>query len=396
MDERQRPETAPASREALRDRGMLRHDAPATTRKTEPLIRFEAVSKTFGTVPAVCDVTLAIEEGEFFCLLGPSGCGKTTLMRMLAGFETPTSGRILLGGVDLAGLPPHRRPVNMMFQSYALFPHMSVEKNVGFGLRQEGVGRSEIADRVAAMLRLVQLQDFGSRRPDQLSGGQRQRVALARALVKRPKVLLLDEPLAALDKKLREETQFELMDIQVQLGTTFLMVTHDQDEAMTMADRIAMMDRGQLVQVGTPTQVYEAPSTRAVAAFIGDITLLEGQVAAVSGERVAVACAASGTTLVVEGEKPVAPGASVAIGIRPEKLRLHRAPPPAGTANVLEGEVSDIGYLGDVTSYRVRLASGAMVRASRANAERRVESPIAWKERVWLSFDPASALLLEG
>ncbi|MFO1149065.1 MAG: ABC transporter ATP-binding protein [Alsobacter sp.] len=359
-----------------------------------PLIRFEAVRKSFGGIAAVDGVTLNIHEREFFCLLGPSGCGKTTLMRMVAGFETPDAGRILLGGQDLAALPPHRRPVNMMFQSYALFPHMSVEANVAFGLKQDGLPRDEIAARVAAMLRLVQLTGLERRRPDQLSGGQRQRVALARALVKRPKVLLLDEPLGALDKKLREETQFELMDLQVELGTTFIMVTHDQDEAMAMADRIAMMERGRLVQVGTPPEIYEAPATREVAAFVGDITLFDGCVAEHAGGTVEVDCPAVGARLAVATDRPVRAGEAVCVGVRPEKLSLW-AQRPGDAPNVLEGVVWDIGYLGDWTLFRVRLATGATVKVARPNAGRQAGA-IAWEDRVWLTFEPAAAVLLAG
>jgi putrescine transport system ATP-binding protein len=257
--------------------------APWTEPGAVPLVRFESVTKRFGATAAVDDVTLDIFEREFFCLLGPSGCGKTTLMRLLAGFETPSAGRVVLGGADLSGVPPYRRPVNMMFQSYALFPHMSVAKNISYGLKQEGMPRRRREARVAEMLQLVQLEGLADRRPDQLSGGQRQRVALARALAKQPKVLLLDEPLAALDRKLRQETQFELMDIQVRLGTTFLVVTHDQEEAMTMADRIAVMDRGRLIEVAPPGELYERPRTRFVAEFVGDINIVEGQVAAHRG-----------------------------------------------------------------------------------------------------------------
>ena len=251
-------------------RGPMADDKP-------PLVRFEGISKRFGPVVAVEALTLDIDQGEFFALLGPSGCGKTTLLRMLAGFETPSEGRILLDGEDIAAVPPHRRPVNMMFQSYALFPHLNVEGNIAFGLRQEKAGKAEIAERVAEMLALVRLQGFGKRRVDQLSGGQRQRVALARALIKRPRVLLLDEPMAALDKKLRAETQFELMELQRKLGTTFVIVTHDQDEAMIVADRIAVMDHGRLAQVAAPSEIYERPNSRWVADFIGEVTMIEGR-----------------------------------------------------------------------------------------------------------------------
>ena len=248
--------------------------ARAPDRKSGALVRFEGVAKRYGTVTAVESLSLDICENEFFALLGPSGCGKTTLLRLLAGFETPSEGRILLGGDDLVPVPPHRRPVNMMFQNYALFPHLNVADNVAFGLRQEKADKNEIAGRVAEMLALVQLQNYGQRRISQLSGGQRQRVALARALIKRPRVLLLDEPMAALDKKLRAETQFELMQLQRKLGTTFVIVTHDQEEAMIVADRIAVMNGGRLVQVAPPSEIYERPNSRWVADFIGEVTLI--------------------------------------------------------------------------------------------------------------------------
>ena len=386
-----------APRGAHQPVGSVRRSfAPWTDPAAQAFIRFEDVSRRFGSVAAVDGVDLAIYEREFFCLLGPSGCGKTTLMRMLAGFETPSAGRILLGGQDLAGLPPYRRPVNMMFQSYALFPHMSVAGNIAFGLKQEGLPRSEIEDRVAAILKLVQLEGFGARRPDQLSGGQKQRVALARALVKRPKVLLLDEPLGALDKKLREETQFELMDLQVELGMTFLVVTHDQDEAMTMADRIAVMERGRLAQVGTPAEIYESPATRSVAAVVGDITLFEGTVERRDGEVVSVAGAAGQAFRVVGAPRDgavAAAGDAVAVAVRPEKMELLADRPEAGP-NVLEGEIWDIGYLGDWTTYRVKIADGSIVKVARANAARHVARPLTWEDRVWIRFAPDAAVVL--
>jgi putrescine transport system ATP-binding protein len=259
--------------------GPVRRDfAPWDDPLAEPLIRFERITKRFGDFTAIEDVSLDIYEREFFALLGPSGCGKTTLMRMLAGFENPTEGRILLDGDDISSIPPHKRPVNMMFQSYALFPHMSVADNIAFGLKQDSLPKGEIAARVDEMLSLVKLEPFAKRKPDQLSGGQRQRVALARSVAKRPKVLLLDEPLGALDKKLREETQFELMDLQEKLGMTFLIVTHDQEEAMTVADRIAVMNDGTFEQIAPPSVIYEEPKSRYVAGFIGDINILEGTV----------------------------------------------------------------------------------------------------------------------
>ena len=359
-----------------------------------PLIRFERVAKRFGDVTAVDGVSLDIQEGEFFCLLGPSGCGKTTLMRMLAGFEEPDAGRVVLGGEDLAGTPPHRRPVNMMFQSYALFPHLTVAANIAFGLKQEGRRKAEIAERVAEMLRLVQLEPCATRYPHQLSGGQRQRVALARALAKRPKVLLLDEPLGALDRKLREETQFELKEMQARLGTTFLVVTHDQQEAMAMADRIAVMDRGRVVQVGSPSEIYEAPVSRFVAQFLGDVNLLEGRVRGREGELWVVEGPAAPEGLLIEGaETGLAQGQEVAVAVRPEKMVLHREP-PTGWGNLLSGEVADLSYLGDWSVVRVRLDTGETVRVSRQNATRSVEAPIARRERVYVSFRPEAAVVL--
>jgi putrescine transport system ATP-binding protein len=368
--------------------------APWNDPAAAPLIRFENVIKRFGRTTAVDDLTLDIYEREFFCLLGPSGCGKSTLLRLLAGFETPTAGHIILAGEDIAGVPAYRRPVNMMFQSYALFPHMTVAGNIAFGLKQDRLGKDEIAARVAEMLRLVQLEGLGGRYPEQLSGGQRQRVALARALAKRPKVLLLDEPLAALDKKLREETQFELMDLQVSLGMTFVVVTHDQEEAMTMADRIAVMDRGQVVQVATPGEIYEQPRTRFIAEFVGDTNILEGKVAGRENGLWRIDTASASAPLIVDDpDEVLETGQGVAIAIRPEKMVLHRDP-PRDNRNVLAGEVWDIGYLGDWTVYRVKLDSGTVARVSTANVSRYVESPVTWEQRVFLSFAPDAAVIL--
>jgi putrescine transport system ATP-binding protein len=370
--------------------------APWNDPAAVPLIRFEGVTKRFGGTVAVDDLTLGIFEREFFCLVGPSGCGKSTLLRMLAGFEEPSAGRVILGGQDLVGVPPYRRPVNMMFQSYALFPHMTVAGNIAFGLKQDRLPRGEIEARVQEMLRLVQLEPLAKRYPAQLSGGQRQRVALARALAKRPKVLLLDEPLAALDKKLREETQFELMDLQVRLGMTFVVVTHDQDEAMTMADRIAVMDKGKVVQVAPPGEIYEQPRTRFIAEFVGDVNILEGRVAARAeggGWRIETALAAAPLIVDDPGEA-LEPGQAVAVAVRPEKMVLHREPPSPNALNVLAGEVWDIGYLGDWTVYRVRLDSGQVLRVSQANAARFVERPIGWEDRVRVTFAPNAAVVL--
>jgi len=375
---------------------MRRRFTPGPDCAGEPLVRFAAVTKRFAGVPAVDRLSLDIHQGEFFALLGPSGCGKTTLLRILAGFEAPDEGRVLLAGEDLAAVPPHRRPVNMMFQSYALFPHLTVAGNIAFGLRQDHLPKQEIAARVEEMIALVKLEGLGPRKPDQLSGGQRQRVALARSLAKRPKVLLLDEPMTALDKKLREETQFELMDLQARLGTAFVIVTHDQGEAMTVAHRIAVMDRGEIVQVATPAEIYEQPKSRWVAAFIGDVNLIEGGVVATDaagamvedggGRRYRVADAGSATV-----------GARVAIALRPEKLRVApvaAASATAGGENTVRGRVWDIGYLGDVSLYRVRLADGTEMKASLANVTRLVERPIGWDDEVVLSWAPSAAVLL--
>jgi putrescine transport system ATP-binding protein len=366
--------------------------APWADPAARPLLRFDGVSKRFAGLAAVEGVSLDIYEGEFFALLGPSGCGKTTLLRMVAGFETPNEGRILLDGRDIASVPPYRRPVNMMFQSYALFPHLTVEGNVAFGLKQEGLPKAEIATRVRDMLALVRLEGLGQRKPDALSGGQRQRVALARSLVKRPRVLLLDEPLAALDKKLREETQFELMHLQETLGLTFIIVTHDQHEAMTVADRIGVMDRGRLVQVATPPEIYEQPNSRWIADFIGNVNLLEGRViaTAIDGTRVASAHAGllRATRCIDAG-----PGDAVAVALRPEKMRITREQ-PAAVENCVAGTVWDIGYLGDVSIYKVKLDSGFVVKAAVANLTRLTERQIGWDDRVWLTWAAEAAVVL--
>jgi putrescine transport system ATP-binding protein len=367
--------------------------APWDDPAAAPLVLFDRVTKRYGAETAVAELTLAVHEREFFALLGPSGCGKSTLMRMLAGFETPSEGRVLLAGEDLAGVPPHLRPVNMMFQSYALFPHMSVEKNVAFGLEMEGRPRDEIGARVGEALRMVKLEALAGRRPHQLSGGQRQRVALARALVKRPKVLLLDEPLGALDRKLREETQFELMALQERLGLTFIVVTHDQDEAMTMATRIAVMDKGRIAQVGTPPEVYEAPASRYVAGFIGDINLVEGRVSAVEGGRVTVATSA-GDLVVAGAAESVAVGQAVAVAWRPEKTRIVRAGEAISNGRaVMAGTVHDVGYLGGRTVYHVE-AAGLRLKAAVANAARSVERPVAAGDAVKLAVSPEALILL--
>jgi putrescine transport system ATP-binding protein len=355
------------------------------------LVRFEAVSKRFSGFTAVDRLSLDIFEGEFFALLGPSGCGKTTLLRMLAGFEMPDEGRILLDGEDISGVPPYRRPVNMMFQSYGLFPHLNVEQNISFGLRQEHLPKSEIAARVREALALTRLEGLQQRKPHQLSGGQRQRVALARCLVKRPRVLLLDEPLAALDRRLREDTRFELADLQSKLGLTFVIVTHDQEEAMSLADRIGVMDKGRLAQVATPPEIYEQPNSRWVAQFVGDVNLIEGKVVSLDAAGALIESAVGPLRVRQAGD--ARPGDTVTVALRPEKLRLSREPPP-GEENRIAGQVWDIGYLGDLSLYQVKTDSGLVLKASVANLTRLIERPITWEDRVWLSFPPEAAVVL--
>jgi putrescine transport system ATP-binding protein len=358
--------------------------------KAGPLLRIEALSKRFGSFAAVDELSLDIFPSEFFALLGPSGCGKTTLLRLIAGFERPSAGRILLDGVDIAPVPPHRRPVNMMFQNYALFPHLSVAANVAFGLKQEGLPRQEIAGRVADMLALVKLEDFGRRKPHQLSGGQRQRVALARSLVKRPRVLLLDEPLAALDKKLRDSTRFELMELQHKLGLTFIIVTHDQSEAMILADRIGVMDRGRLMQVAPPAEIYERPNSRWVADFVGDVNLFEGRV---GDDRTSVEGTAAGR-LRVAASIDAAPGSSFWVAVRPERMRITRQQPSPGLENCVAATVVEVGYLGDLSIYQLRVADGSRLKAAAANSGRDGEPAFRQGEPVWLSFSPESAIVL--
>ena len=365
--------------------------APWADPTERPLLRIEDLSKRFGGSAAVDQLSLDIYQGEFFALLGPSGCGKTTLLRLIAGFERPDSGRVLLDGVDLAAVPPHRRPVNMMFQNYALFPHLNVEANVAFGLKQEGLPKAEIAQRVADMLAMVKLESFGRRKPHELSGGQRQRVALARALVKRPRVLLLDEPLAALDRKLRDQTRFELMDLQRRLGLTFVIVTHDQSEAMIVADRIGVMDRGWLRQVARPAEIYERPNSRWVADFVGDVNLFEG---VVGDDGLSVEGTPAGT-LRVTAKIDAKPGATVWLAVRPEKMRIAlESPQQQPPENCAAGTIVDIGYLGELTIYKLRLADGAIVTAAIANTGRAAERPIDWDERAWMSFAPEAAIVL--
>ncbi|MCS6779032.1 MAG: polyamine ABC transporter ATP-binding protein [Geminicoccaceae bacterium] len=360
-----------------------------------PFVRIQGVTKTFGEVYAVDNVTLDIYQGEFFALLGPSGCGKSTLLRILAGLERPTSGRILIDGQDMTAVPPWRRPVNMMFQSYALFPHLSVRKNIAFGLEQERLPRAEIAERVAEMVRLVRLEGLEDRKPDQLSGGQKQRVALARALVKRPKVLLLDEPLGALDKKLRDQTQLELVNIQDRLGLTFVIVTHDQEEAMTVGSRMAIMREGHIAQIGTPSEIYEYPTSRFVAEFVGEVNIIEARFASVNGSTMRLRAPALGIDVLTDRPVPALPGEPLWVAVRPEKMSIAKTPPPEHAFNCVAGEVFDIEYLGDVSVYHVRLDNGAMLRATEANKLRLIERPITWEDRVWLFWGPDASVVLK-
>ncbi|MFT5131813.1 MAG: putrescine transport system ATP-binding protein [Gammaproteobacteria bacterium] len=359
-----------------------------------PFIQIENISKDFDGYLAVDNVNLNIYKNEFFAILGGSGCGKTTLLRMLAGFETPAAGRILIDGVDMTTVPPYERPVNMMFQSYAVFPHMSVEKNVAYGLKKEGVRKQEIQNRVEEMLELVQMTEFAKRKPHQLSGGQRQRVALARALIKKPKVLLLDEPLAALDKKLREHTQFELMNIQDQIGITFIVVTHDQDEAMILSSRIAVMHSGKVIQTGTPKQIYEYPVNRYVADFFGSINLFEGVVSKLNDRELEMKCKETGTTILAVNPIDTVVGSELTIAVRPEKITIDKDRPQGNGLSVIKGVVWDLGYHGNLSIYRVKTASGKIVQVSAQNRVRSAERVLEWDEEVYLSWDAQSSVVL--
>ncbi|WP_370279229.1 ABC transporter ATP-binding protein [Pontibacterium sp.] len=359
----------------------------------EPFVKIENITKKFGEFTAVDNVSLDIYKSELFCLLGGSGSGKSTLLRMLAGFEAPTSGRILIDGVDMAGIQPWKRPVNMMFQSYALFPHLTVADNVAFGLKREGVSNSEAKKRTAEMLDMVQLGHLGKRKPHQLSGGQRQRVALARSLIKRPKLLLLDEPLGALDKKLREETQFELINIQEELGVTFVVVTHDQEEAMTLATRIGVMNNGVIVQTDEPHDVYEYPNSRFVAEFIGSVNLFEGQVTEDEPDFVRIASPEAGASLTINHGISCAPDQVVHVAVRPEKIHISHERPEQKD-NYLQGEIEEIAYMGSLSVFKVRLPSGKEVRVTQPNFTRHMGERFTWNDKVFLYWDEDSSVVL--
>lgn len=358
-----------------------------------PFLKIENITKNFGEFTAVDNVSLDIYKGELFCLLGGSGSGKSTLLRMLAGFEEPTSGRILIDGVDMAGMEPWKRPVNMMFQSYALFPHLNVYENVAFGLKREGIKKDEVFERVTKMLELVQLGHLSKRKPDQLSGGQRQRVALARSLIKRPKLLLLDEPLGALDKKLREETQFELMNIQEELGVTFVVVTHDQEEAMTLATRIGVMNNGIVVQTDEPHDVYEYPNSRFVADFIGSVNIFEGKILEDEADFVRVTSQEAGCELYVKHGINCAPDQRVHVAIRPEKIKISREKPEQ-TVNCVHGKIEDYAYMGNMSVYRVRLDSGKEIRITQPNVVRKMGERLTWDDEVYLFWGDDCSVVL--
>ena len=373
--------------------GQTQIFAPWADPTAKPLIEFRNVSKRFGNFTAIDNLNLSIYEREFFALLGPSGCGKTTLMRLLAGFEPLSAGTILLDGQDISPIPPNLRAVNMMFQSYALFPHLSVWENIAFGLRRETRDKEVISQRVAEMLRLTRLAKFANRKPHQISGGQRQRVALARALAKAPKLLLLDEPLGALDKKLRSETQFELMDIQERTGTTFVIVTHDQEEAMTVSSRVALMDEGKMVQVATPSQIYEAPNSIYTADFIGDVNIISGT-AKLESRQISIVWDAEHAPIIAPLDAGFGPDDTIHFAIRPEKVGIS-AEKPAASENSYQGKILDIAYLGNISTYHVELPAGRIIKAQTANTQRLSERGLTWEDTVWVYFQGSAGVLLK-
>jgi putrescine transport system ATP-binding protein len=382
--------------EQARARAADGKPAPWRDAGAEPLVRLRGVTRRFGDVAAVDGVDLDIYQGELFSILGGSGSGKTTLLRMLAGFETPSAGSILIDGVDMVSVPPYERPVNMMFQSYALFPHMTVEQNVGYGLKKDRVPAAEIRERVAAILDKVRMRRLAGRKPAALSGGERQRVALARALVKQPRLLLLDEPLAALDKKLRQHTQFELMNLQDELGVTFIVVTHDQEEAMTLSTRIAVMNEGRLEQVGTPGEVYEYPANRFVADFVGNVNLLEARAAEAAGDRLWLDCPDLGGRIAASGGDAPEPvrGETRWIALRPEKILISKEAPGDEGRTVLRGTVHDLGYFGNLSVYRVELPTGRILQVSAQNRVRTARKTVEWDDEVFVSWDVGSTIVL--
>ena len=362
-----------------------------------PYIEIDELGKSFGPVQVVKDVSLSIYKGEFFSLLGGSGCGKTTLLRMLAGFEQPTHGHIYIDGIDVTNVPAYKRPVNMMFQSYALFPHMTVYQNIAFGLQQDNFSKIQIYERVMDALRLVRMEHFVDRKPHQMSGGQRQRVALARSLAKRPKLLLLDEPLAALDKNLREQTQFELVNIQERLGVTFIMVTHDQEEAMTMSTRMAIMDEGTIRQIGAPHDIYEYPQSRYVAEFIGSMNIIEGVVSEQTDDYVEIdSPELEGIKLRVT-DSPILPiGTLVAVAIRPEKVKISLKEPKNKDTNCVKGIIKEIAYLGDMSVYYVEVPSGDIMQAALPNLLRLAERDVKWDDEVYLTWGAENSIILSS
>lgn len=374
-------------------------ETPWLDPNAKPFIQIKSLSKQFDDFTAVDNVSLDIYKGELFTILGGSGCGKSTLLRMLAGFELPSKGQIIIDGIDITDLPAYERPLNMMFQSYAVFPHMTVEQNIGYGLKKDKVSKPEVKQRVAEMLELVQLTELAKRKPNQLSGGQLQRVALARALIKRPKVLLLDEPLAALDKKLREQTQFELMNLQYKLGITFIVVTHDQEEAMTLASRIAVMNAGDFVQIGTPSEVYEFPKNRFVADFFGtinifDATVLNSDSNGDNSHTISAEFDITGTKIKAINDSPLCPGDRIAIGVRPEKILINQNQPSGENLTITKGIVEDLAYYGNRSIYRVRSHSGRVIQVSAQNYQRSSELVLEWDDEVFLSWDSSCSVVL--